>query len=271
MGVLNVTPDSFYDAGAYATPDKAIAHGLRLASEGADILDIGGESTRPFATPVSEAVESERVIPVVAALATQIAIPISVETYKASVARAALAAGARWINDVYGFQDPQMKELLADSGAVGVVMHMQGTPQTMQKNPVYSEGVVPMVYAWFQKRLEELLTFGVRANRLVIDPGIGFGKTLEQNLELLRALPRLKQLGFPLLVGASRKSFLQKILKKEAKALLSASVAIHTMALAAHADVIRVHDVADHRDAVDLFIALQQDKNGRRLIGSGMA
>lgn len=256
MGIINVTPDSFHDGGQFAEHDRAVAHGLQLIAEGADILDIGGESTRPGSRVVDPGEEQRRILPVIRELSRQTSIPISVDTSKPEVAKAALEAGAQWINDVTGCQNPQMRRLVAESGVQVIVMHMQGTPQTMQIEPHYPQGVVPTIYRWFEHQIQELVAFGISEEQLILDPGIGFGKTVAHNLEILRNIKRFKSLGFPLLIGASRKSFLQKILKKPSPSLLSASIAAHTIALTAQVDIIRVHDVAQHRDAVDLLTAI---------------
>lgn len=256
VGILNVTPDSFFDGGRYQDTDAAVEHALRLVAAGADVLDIGGESSRPFSQPVSQDEELRRVVPVIQKLQSRVSLPLSIDTYKPVVARAALRAGASWINDITGFEDPEMAALLAESGATGIVMHMQGTPQTMQHNPHYPNGVVAMICSWMEEKVAQLLRLGVKPEQIVLDPGIGFGKSVEDCLNILRHLDKFKKIGFPILIGASRKSFLKKIVKKEVSALLSASIAVHTMALTAQVDLIRVHDVAEHRDMVAILKAL---------------
>jgi dihydropteroate synthase len=211
MGIVNVTPDSFSDGGRHFATDDAIQQGLRLQAEGADILDIGGESTRPGAEPVSEQEELNRVIPVITALRQRSHCLISVDTFKPRVAAAALAAGAQIINDVSGFRSPEMVKVAAASNAGLVIMHMQGQPRTMQQQPEYAD-VVATVCSFLADRMKALQGAGVVPERIVLDPGIGFGKSLEHNLTLLKNLPALRLDGRPLLIGASRKSFIGKVL-----------------------------------------------------------
>ena len=208
MGVINVTPDSFSDGGNFVSVDAAVEHGLRMAAEGAEILDIGGESTRPGAAPVSADEELHRVIPVIERLSGQTSAALSIDTSKASVARAAVAAGAEIINDVTALRgDDHMAQVAADSGCAVVLMHMRGTPRTMQKDPQYGE-VVKEVAAHLHQRLEAARSAGIAADRMAIDPGIGFGKTVEHNLQLIAGLGEFTALGHPVLLGVSRKSFL---------------------------------------------------------------
>ncbi|MGN6554185.1 MAG: dihydropteroate synthase, partial [Verrucomicrobiota bacterium] len=212
MGVVNVTPDSFSDGGKFFSTDAAVAHGLELIGQGADILDIGGESTRPHAEPVGEAEELHRVIPVIEQLAAKVNVPISIDTMKPRVAQAALKAGASIVNDIAANrEDESMWRLVADAGAGYVCMHMQGSPLTMQAEPVYQD-VVAEVNRFFSERLERLNRCGVSSNQVIFDVGIGFGKTLEHNLQLLGALESFKTLKRPLLLGVSRKSFMGKLL-----------------------------------------------------------
>jgi len=244
MGVVNVTPDSFSDGGLYLDPGAAIAHGGELAAAGAEILDVGGESTRPGAEAVSEAEELRRVVPVVQGLADGGA-EISVDTSKAAVAAAALEAGATIVNDVTALRgDPEMAALCADRGATVVLMHMLGSPRTMQENPVY-EDVVAEVAAFLGERLEVAVAAGVSAERIWLDPGIGFGKTAEHNLELLRRLGELRELGRPLVIGTSRKSFIGRLDGSDAGERLGGTIASSVLAAAEGADVLRVHDVAE--------------------------
>ena len=250
MGIVNVTPDSFADGGHHATVEQALAHARRLIAEGADLIDIGGESTRPGAQPVAAAVESARVLPVVAALRAETDLPISVDTMKAAVAAAALAAGADMVNDVSaGRFDPAMLPLVAERAAVVVLMHMQGTPATMQQAPAYGD-VVAEVTAFLAERAAVARSAGIDAERIWVDPGIGFGKRLEHNLALLAHLERLAALGFPVLVGASRKTFLGALGGDPVEARLAASLAAAVLAVAHGARVVRVHDVAATRRAV---------------------
>lgn len=247
MGVLNVTPDSFYDQGQYLSPDLAIARGIKLYEEGADILDIGGESTRPDAEPVSVEEELKRVIPVIKTLKKEIPIPISVDTMKAEVARAAVDAGAEWINDVSGFRDPDMVKAAADTGAKLCVMHMKGVPKTMQANPSYPNGVVEEIILWFKNTVLSLESAGVKKKNIIFDPGVCFGKTVEDNYVILHNLQKFKALGFPVLLGLSRKSFMGKVLNKPPEELLPATIAMDALAMRGNVDFIRVHDVEEHR------------------------
>lgn len=253
MGILNATPDSFSDGGQFFEPAAAVEQGLRLIADGADFVDVGGESTRPYSTPVSEAEELRRVIPVIQALAEQSSIPISIDTSKAGVAREALAAGAEVINDVTGLAgDPRMLDVALRSGAGVCVMHMRGTPQTMQDDPRY-EHVVREVHHYLVERRDALLQAGVAPARICLDPGIGFGKTHAHSLELLRACASFHSLGCPLLVGHSRKSFINHVLRDKQANRVWGTVGV-TLALAHQGvQVIRVHDVRANCDALRLF------------------
>jgi dihydropteroate synthase len=260
MGIVNVTPDSFSDGGLFLDAPAAVAHGHELVAEGADILDIGGESTRPGAEPVGETEELRRVVPVIEGLAGATNAQISIDTSKAAVARAALAAGATLVNDVSAFRaDPEMAEVVAGSGADCCLMHMLGEPRTMQQDPRY-EDVVDDVKAFLEERLRVAVAAGVREERVLLDPGIGFGKTLQHNLELLRRLDELKTLGRPLVVGTSRKSFLGRLLAAaqaqgqqepaEMGERLPGTIATSVMAYERGGSVFRVHDVAPVRAAL---------------------
>lgn len=256
MGVVNVTPDSFSDGGRFLDAGKAVAHALELVAQGTEILDIGGESTRPGATPVSETEELRRVIPVIERLAAQVKIPLSIDTIKPTVARAALAAGASIINDIAANRDDDtMWRVVAETSAGYVCMHMQGSPQTMQSHPSYQD-LLGEVETFFRDRLERLNASGVRADQVVFDVGIGFGKTLEHNLQLLASLRGFTKLGRPLLVGASRKSFLGKLLGADVANRLPASLACASLAVAAGTQIIRAHDVAETVQAVRLTEAI---------------
>lgn len=257
MGILNCTPDSFYDGGNFFDPEKAIERGEMMETEGADIVDIGGESSRPSASFVSETEEIERVIPVIKALSSKIKIPLSIDTSKSKVAEKALLAGATMINDIYGFRDPSMRAVAKEADVPICVMHMQGTPQTMQFSPSYPHGVVKEITDWLQRRIEQLLKEGVDARNIIVDPGIGFGKTVEQIIEILKHLRAFTALGFPVLIGLSRKSFLSKILGKPATELLSTTLALNTMSILEGASLIRVHDVKEHRDVLDVLARFQ--------------
>ncbi len=257
MGVVNVTPDSFSDGGLYLAPEAAITHGHELTAQGAAILDVGGESTRPGAEPVAEAEELTRVVPVVEGLAGGEAM-ISVDTSKAAVAAAALDAGAAVVNDVTALRgDPAMAALCAERGATVVLMHMRGSPRTMQDAPVYDDDVVVEVRDFLAARLEFATSAGIDAEKVWLDPGIGFGKTAEHNIELLRRLPELAELGQPLVVGTSRKSFLGSVDGSPAGERLGGTIATAVLAAASGADVLRVHDVAEIRQALSVAGAVR--------------
>ncbi len=257
MGILNLTPDSFSDGGEIEDLLEAIALAKRLAAQGADILDVGGESTRPGAEPVSLLEEARRIIPVVEAIAAQLEIPISIDTTKAEVARLALAAGASIINDTSALAaDPAMAPVVAESGAGVVLMHMQGTPATMQANPSYQDVVIE-VYDFLARRIEWAQSHGIPRQQIAIDPGIGFGKTFEHNLEILRNLERFDTLGCPILVGLSRKGFLGSITGKPVSERTAATVAASLDACRRGARIVRVHDVAAMVDAIRVWTALK--------------
>jgi dihydropteroate synthase len=255
MGVVNVTPDSFSDGGLYLDPEAAISHGVDLVRAGAAILDVGGESTRPGAEEVPAEEELRRVVPVVQGLADVDAV-ISVDTSKATVAEAALDSGAGIVNDVTALRgDPEMAALCADREATVVLMHMVGSPRTMQADPSY-EDVVAEVKAFLAGRLEAALAAGVAEERIWLDPGIGFGKTAEHNLELLRRLSELAELGRPLVIGTSRKSFIGGVDGSAASERLGGTIASSVLAAAEGADVLRVHDVAEVGQAVAVATAI---------------
>jgi dihydropteroate synthase len=257
MGILNVTPDSFSDGGRFLETQTAIEHGRELVAEGADIVDVGGESTRPGAELVTAEEELARVRPVIEGLAAaRSGAQISIDTSKAPVARAALDAGASLVNDVTAFRgDPEMAGLVADSGAECCLMHMLGEPRTMQRDPRYDD-VVDEVKAFLEERLAFAVREGVREQRVLLDPGIGFGKTVEHNLELLRRLDELRSLGRPILIGTSRKSFLGRIgAARPASARLAGTVATNVLAYERGASVFRVHDVAPLREALAVAAA----------------
>ena len=263
MGVVNVTPDSFSDGGEFFSTEKAVARALELAAEGADIIDIGGESTRPGAKPVPEAEELRRVIPVIEQLGGRLAIAISIDTMKPAVARAALRAGASIINDVAANRDEdEMWRLAAQSGAGYVLTHMLGSPENMQKNPVYQD-VMAEVNDFFGERLNRLAACGVTAGQVALDVGIGFGKRLEDNLQLLAHLQAFTKWGRPLVLGASRKSFMGKMSGASLKERLPASLACACWAVEQGAQIIRTHDVAATRQAVGLTGSLvERQTNG---------
>jgi len=257
MGILNVTPDSFSDGGRFFDRAAAVERGLRLAEEGADILDVGGESTRPGAEPVGVEEELARVIPVIEALAQRTTAPISADTMKPKVARAALAAGAAIINDVASGNNPEMARLAAETGAGYVLMHMNGVPRDMQKKPEYGD-VAAAVDAFFGERLSRLAAAGVDPEQVVIDPGIGFGKRLEHNLQLLAALGQFTKWKRPILVGASRKSFMGQLLGAAVEDRLAPSLACACWAAQRGAQIIRAHDAAATRQALRMTEALME-------------
>jgi dihydropteroate synthase len=250
-----VTPDSFSDGGLFLNPQAAIRHGQEMAATGADVLDIGGESTRPGAEAVVAAEELERVAPVVEGLRGA-GVPISIDTSKLAVAEAALAAGAEIVNDVTALRaEPELAGLCADRGAAVVLMHMQGTPRTMQEDPRYDD-VVDDVRAFLEERLAFAVAEGVPEGRIWLDPGIGFGKTLEHNLELLRRLRELTELGRPLVVGASRKGFIGTITGKPVEERLGGTIASCVLAFKEGAEMLRVHDIAEVREALTVAEAI---------------
>jgi dihydropteroate synthase len=256
MGVVNVTPDSFSDGGEFLDAERAVAHGRELAEEGADILDVGGESTRPGAEAVGADEERRRVLPVVEALAREEGRAVSIDTSKVAVAEAALDAGATMVNDVTALRgDSELAGLCADRGCEVVLMHMLGDPRTMQENPVY-EDVVDDVKAFLAERIEFAMSEGIDQERIWIDPGIGFGKTVEHNLELHRRLAELADLGRPIAFGSSRKSFIGKLTGAEVDQRLGGSIASNVIAHANGARMLRVHDVGPMRQALGVAEAI---------------
>jgi dihydropteroate synthase len=255
MGVVNVTPDSFSDGGRYLDHRAAVAHALELVAEGAAILDIGGESTRPGAAPVADDEELARVVPVIEALAGDTEARISVDTSKHAVARAALQAGASIVNDVSAFRaDPRMAELAAETGAEVCLMHMLGEPRTMQDAPRYDD-VVDSVRAFLEQRMAFAVAEGVKEERIMLDPGIGFGKTVTHNLELIARLAEIVALGRPVVIGTSRKSFIGQVTGREVDDRLAGTVATNVLAYERGARIFRVHDVAPIHDALTITAA----------------
>jgi len=255
MGIVNVTPDSFADGGRHASPEAAVAHGLKMIAEGADLLDVGGESTRPGADEVDEAEELRRVMPVIEALVKQTRVPISVDTSKPGVMRAAVAAGAGLINDVYALRRDGALDAAAALGVPVVLMHMQGEPRTMQADPQYDD-VVADVYGFFNQRLFACEMAGIAKKKLVIDPGFGFGKTVKHNLALLAQLRRFTELGVPVLAGLSRKRTIGEITGRELDDRAHGSVAAALIAVQNGASIVRVHDVAATVDALKVWSAV---------------
>jgi len=265
MGIVNVTPDSFSDGGRFLGREAAIEHGCHLLDEGADILDIGGESTRPFSDPVPEEEELRRVLPVIEALARRSTVPISIDTTKAQVARRALEAGASMINDVSALRvDPDMAPMAADRDVPVILMHMLGTPKTMQKNPHYDD-VVAEVCTFLRQAVERAMQAGIDARHIIVDPGIGFGKTFDHNLHLLQSLPALHDLDCPLLVGSSRKAFIRHLLKPAGEKDIPADlplVSTGTQATVAACalqgvHIVRVHEVAATRATLKIIDAIR--------------
>lgn len=255
MGIVNVTPDSFSDGGKYESTEKAVEHAMQLVAEGADILDIGGESTRPGATPVRLQDELARVIPVIERLLKIAGVPLSIDTYKPKVMRAAIAAGADIVNDVRALQEPGALEVVAGSQVGVCLMHMQGTPQTMQLDPQY-EDVVSEVNAFLAQRLAAAEAAGIARERVVLDPGFGFGKKTEHNLLLLQQLDKTLAIGRPLLAGLSRKSVLGQITGGDIRVRLHASLAASVIAVMKGARIVRVHDVKATVDALKVVAAV---------------
>lgn len=244
MGILNVTPDSFSDGGAHYSADQAYARAMQMAEDGADIIDIGGESTRPGSDYVEIDEELARVLPVIRSLASKIQVPMSIDTRRAAVARAAIDAGCRMVNDVSACGDPEMPAVVRDAGTPIILMHMKGDPREMQVNPHYDD-VVAEVCRFLAERAEFVEQQGVQNDMIVIDPGIGFGKRFRDNLDLLRAAEPLRSLGYPVMIGASRKRFLGELLDVEPHDRLSGSLAVAAWCLKNRLDIVRVHDVKE--------------------------
>lgn len=252
MGILNITPDSFSDGGVFISRDAALMHARRMVAEGADIIDIGGESTRPGAEAIGETEEMDRVLPVIEALANEIEVPISIDTSKPAVMRAAVAAGAGLINDVCALQVPGSLEAAAAARVPVCLMHMQGAPRTMQASPHYDD-VVAEVRKFLAERVKVAEAAGIARERLILDPGFGFGKTLDHNLALLRGLGRIGELGLPVLAGLSRKSMIGMALDLPVDQRVHASVALALAAVREGAQIVRVHDVAETAQAVRMW------------------
>ena len=256
MGILNVTPDSFSDGGRFVDSSSAISHALRMVEAGAGIIDIGGESTRPGAAEVSEDEEIRRVVPIIEALARRSLVPISIDTSKPRVICAAIEAGASIVNDVRALQEPGALDAVVHCTAGICLMHMQGEPRSMQHDPNYVH-VVTEVRAFLRDRMELCVQAGIAMDRLVLDPGIGFGKRLQHNLDLLAHLPALIELGRPLLIGVSRKSMFRDLLGRSVNERLAGGLAVATAAVLAGARIVRTHDVAETMDAINVAAALQ--------------
>jgi len=260
MGVLNITPDSFYDGGEYDRVEKAVERGISMADEGADIIDIGGESTRPGSKRISSEKELERILPVIEELNERLEIPISVDTYKPEVAEEAVKAGADLVNDVFGLRKEGMAEKISELGVPIIIMHMQGSPKNMQDSPRY-EDVIDDIITYFYERIKFAKENGIKEKNIILDPGIGFGKKLQHNLEIIRRLEEFCSLGHPILLGASRKSFLGEILGKGADKRLYGSLAVSALASEKGVSILRVHDVRENKDVVKTVNALQSSSS----------
>jgi len=260
MGVINVTPDSFSDGGKYLQRDKAIEHGLRMAGDGADIIDVGGESTRPYSKKISLEEELDRVIPVIKGLSEKIDIPISIDTYKSEVASEALRAGASVINDISALKfDPRMISIAADAGVPVILMHMKGTPKDMQDNPLY-ENLVHDIITFLKKAIERAVKGGISEELIIVDPGIGFGKSFDHNLEILKELNRFQSIGRPLLLGTSRKAFIGHILDKHTHERDNGTMATIAAGIMNGAQMVRVHNVKMTREVVKIVDAVKRGK-----------
>lgn len=257
MGVLNVTPDSFSDGGLYFQKEKAIEHGLRLAQDGADIIDVGGESTRPFSEGVPLQEELDRVVPVVEALSKAVQVPISIDTCKAEVARQALKAGASIINDISALRfDPNITSVAAEAGVPVILMHMQGTPGDMQKKPFY-QNLIPEILDFLKQAVDRAVSAGIKKDMIIVDPGIGFGKTVEHNLEIIRELGRFSVLDRPVLLGTSNKTFIGHLLNKEPHERDTGTMATIAAGVLKGADIVRVHNVKKAVETVKIVDAIK--------------
>ncbi len=258
IGILNVTPDSFFDGGLHFRTDDAVRQGLRMASEGADIIDVGGESTRPFSDPMPLEEELRRVIPVIKVLSQEINIPISIDTYKAKVARQALEAGAKMVNDISAMRfDPAMGPLVAEAGVPIVLMHMKGTPKDMQANPTYND-LFGEIMGFLSKAIDQAVKIGIKRNLIIIDPGIGFGKSFDNNLNIIKELNKFRTLGQPILVGTSNKSFIGHVLDLPVECRETGTMATVAAAVINGANIIRAHNVKAARETVTIIDAIMK-------------
>lgn len=261
MGILNITPDSFSDGGLFYEPERALEHALKMVEDGADIVDIGGESTRPGSEPLPEEEEIRRVVPVIKRLSAQIKVPISIDTYKSRVARAAIEAGASIVNDISGLRfDPEMKKVVAEYKVPVVIMHIKGTPKTMQLNPTY-EALIPEIMDYLREGIMIAKEAGIPEELIIIDPGIGFGKTFEHNLEIINNLREFTYLERPILVGPSRKAFIGKILG-DVPPLMRFEGTLAAVAISAYngANIVRVHDVPETVKVLKVVDAIRKEK-----------
>ncbi len=260
MGILNVTPDSFFDGGLHYRINDAVKHGLEMVNDGADIIDVGGESTRPFSDPLPLEEELRRVIPVIKALSQEIDIPISVDTYKSEVARQALEAGAKMVNDISALRfDPAMGPLVAEAGVPIVLMHMKGTPRNMQANPTYKD-LLGEIIGFLSKTIKKAVEIGIRRDLIIIDPGIGFGKSFDGNLRIIKELHRFSSLGQPILVGTSNKSFIGHVLDLPVESRETGTMATIAAAVMNGANIVRAHNVRAAKETVTIMDAI---KSGR--------
>jgi len=256
MGILNVTPDSFSDGGLFFTKEKAVEHAFRMADEGADIIDIGGESSRPGADPVSPEEEERRVLPIVEALISQLDIPISIDTRRSSIARKALESGVQIVNDISGLRDnSNMVNVISQFDASVIIMHMKGTPKNMQLNPYY-EDLIEELVEFFNNQIQYARKYGVQDNHIILDPGIGFGKQLQDNFVILRMLRKIVEIGYPVLVGPSRKSFIGLTLNLPSDERLEGTAASVTASILNGAKIVRVHDVKEMKRVVTIADAI---------------
>ncbi|MFZ0449439.1 MAG: dihydropteroate synthase [Desulfatiglandaceae bacterium] len=260
MGVLNVTPDSFSDGGLFFETERAIEHGISMVEEGADFIDIGGESTRPFSEPLSSEEEVSRVIPVIEAIAREVSVPISIDTCKGSVAREALRAGASIINDISALRlDPEIASVAAEAGVPVILMHMKGTPENMQKNPVYGD-LIWEIKDFLKGAAQRAIKAGISEDLILVDPGIGFGKTFDHNLQIIQNLSSFSSLGRPILIGTSNKAFIGKILGKEAHERLTGTMATVAVTAMNGAHIVRVHNVKEAVETVKMVDAIKRGR-----------
>lgn len=261
MGILNVTSDSFFDGGKYLEKNKAIEHGIEMAEEGADIIDVGGESTRPYSKRISAEEEMDRVIPVIEELSRRIDIPISIDTYKSEVAEEAIKAGASIINDISAFRfDPRMADVASREGVPVVLMHMKGRPENMQDNPVY-DNLMEEIFCFLKKAKEDAIKKGIREDFIILDPGIGFGKRYEHNLEIIRSLSLLKKLNSPILIGPSNKAFIAKIVGDSVEDREIGTMAVLACSIMNGANIVRVHNVEKAVKTARMVDAIKRGKD----------
>jgi dihydropteroate synthase len=258
MGVLNVTPDSFSDGGLFFETDRAVEHGITMVQEGADFIDVGGESTRPFSKPLSSEEELSRVIPVIEAIAREVSVPVSIDTCKGSVAKEALKAGASIINDISALRlDPEMASVAAEAGVPVIMMHMKGTPEDMQKNPVYGD-LISEIKDFLDGAVQRAIKAGISEDLTLVDPGIGFGKTFDHNLLIIKNLASFSSLGRPILIGTSNKAFIGQILGKDARERVTGTMATVAAAAMNGANIVRVHKVKEAVETVKVVDAIKR-------------